>query len=263
MPKATYGASVAAMSVIAAGLALHIAAAQPVTGRDVVPTSQILVDSMLDLAQVTSSDIVVDLGSGDGRMVIAAAKRGATARGIEYNPGMIAIAKANAVREGVSDKVVFQQADIFASDFSNADVVTLFLLPEMYDRLRPILLNLKPGTRVVSNTFGMGAWRPDQVATVTEECDYYFCKALLWIVPAKIDGHWTMESGELLLNQTFQTFTGSLAKGEAAFPITGGLIKGEAITFTAGGIVYAGKVNGITIQGTTSTGDSWLARRGA
>jgi hypothetical protein len=182
---------------------------------------------------------------------------------MEYNPGMIALAKANAVREGVSDKVVFEQADIFASDFSNADVVTLFLLPDMYDRLRPILLNMKPGTRVVSNTFGMGSWRPDRVATVAEECDYYFCKALLWIVPARVDGKWTMQRGELSLHQTFQTFTGTLGNGEAVFPIDDGLINGATITFTAGGIAYSGEVNGINIQGTTSAGDKWLARRGA
>lgn len=242
---------------------MHVAVAQPVTGRDVVPTPHILVDSMLDLAGVSASDIVVDLGSGDGRVVIAAAKRGAIAKGIEYNPGMVALAKANAFREGMSDKVAFEQADIFASDFSNADVVTLFLLPEMYDRLRPILLKLKPGTRVVSNTFGMGAWRPDRVATVPEECDYYFCKALLWIVPAEVNGEWTMERGELSLRQTFQTFTGTLANGEAVIPVTAGMINGKTITFTAGGIVYAGKVNGITIEGTTSAGDTWLAKRGA
>ena len=142
------------------------------------------------------------------------------------------------------------------------DVVTLFLLPEMYDRLRPILLKLKPGTRVVSNTFGMGAWRPDRVATVAEECDYYFCKALLWIVPARVDGKWTIESGELSLDQTFQTFIGTLGNGEAVFPIDDGLIKGETITFIAGGIVYAGKINGTTIEGTNSACGKWLAKRG-
>ena len=262
MPSAAYGASLAATCFVAAGLALQVAAAQPLTGRDVVPTPQILVDSMLDLAGVTADDIVVDLGSGDGRMVIAAAKRGATAKGIEYNPGMVALAKANAASEGVSDRATFEHADIFASDFSNADVVTLFLLPEMYDRLRPILLKLKPGTRVVSNTFGMGAWRPDRVATVAEECDYYFCKALLWIVPARVEGKWTIESGELSLDQTFQTFSGTLGNGEAVFPIDDGLIKGETITFIAGGIVYAGKINGTTIEGTNSACGKWLAKRG-
>jgi hypothetical protein len=109
----------------------------------------------------------------------------------------------------------------------------------------------------------MGAWLPDQVATVPEECDYYFCKALLWIVPAKVDGKWTVERNELSLSQTFQTFTGTLANGDTVFPVTGGRINGEAITFTAGDVVYVGKVNGMTIEGTTSAGHKWLAKRGA
>ncbi len=141
-------------------------------------------------------------------------------------------------------------------------MVTLFLLPELYERLRPILLDMKPGTRVVSNSFGMGAWRPDRVATVPEECDYYFCKALLWIVPASVEGRWTMESGELSLQQNFQTFTGTLANRDAIVPVTGRL-NGSDITFTAGDIVYAGKVSGDIIEGTTSSGGKWLARRGA
>jgi SAM-dependent methyltransferase len=240
----------------------HVAQAQPPTGRDVVPTPQVLVEKMLDLAAVTANDIVVDLGSGDGRTVIAAAKRGATARGIENNPAMIEISQINAARAGLAEKVSFQHADIFASDFLDADIVTLFLLPEMYDRLRPVLLGLKPGTRVVSNSFGMGAWRPDRTATVPEECDYYFCKALLWIVPAKVDGRWTMEGGELSLQQSFQTFTGTLANRDAVLPVTGRLT-GSDITFTAGDIVYAGKVSGDIIEGSTNSGNKWRARRGA
>jgi SAM-dependent methyltransferase len=261
MSAATCGTRLAATSLVAAVLVSYLAAAQP-TGRDVVPTPQVLVEKMLDLAGVTANDIVVDLGSGDGRTVIAAARRGAIARGIEYNAAMIELSRANAAREGVSDKAIFQHADIFASDFSDASVVTLFLLPELYERLRPILLGMKPGTRVVSNSFGMGAWRPDRVATVPEECDFYFCKALLWIVPASVEGRWTMENGELLLRQNFQTFTGTLANRDAIVPVTGRLNGGD-ITFTAGDIVYAGKVSGDVIEGRTGSGGKWLARRGA
>lgn len=266
MSAKTYGTGLAAALLAAAVampqfLAPGIVAAQT-TGRDVVPTPQALVETMLDLAEVTANDIVVDLGSGDGRTVIAAARRGATARGIEYNAAMVERSKANAARAGVGDKVTFEHADIFLSDFSKADVVTLYLLPEIYDRLRPILLGMKPGTRVVSNSFGMGAWLPDRVATVPEECDYYFCKALLWIVPARIDGKWTMESGELTLRQSFQTFTGTLSNRDTVIPVTGKL-KGSTITFTAGDTSYAGKVDGDIIEGKTGSGDKWLARRGA
>lgn len=263
MTAGTCGTRLAATLFVAAVMASHVVAAQPTTGRDVVPTPQVLVEKMLDLAEVKANDIVVNLGSGDGRMVIAAAKRRALARGIEYNAAMIEISKANAARAGMADKVTFEHADIFASDFSDADVVTLYLLPEMYDRLRPILLRMKPGTRVVSNSFGMGAWRPDRVATVPEECDYYFCKALLWIVPARVDGRWTMEGGELSLRQSFQTFTGTIAKGGAVMPVTDGRLSGKEISFYAGGTRYAGKIDGDIIEGVTGAGDQWLARRGA
>src|SRR4026209_2437785 len=137
-------------------------------GKDViwVPTPQALVDKMLDMAKVTAKDYVIDLGSGDGRTVITAAKRGAKALGIEYNPDMVELSKRNAAKEGVSDKANFMKADLFESDFSQAQVVTMFLLPDINIRLRPKILNLKPGTRIVSNTFTMGDWTDDETATV-------------------------------------------------------------------------------------------------
>ena len=265
MSIATFGIRLAAALGVAAGLMLDVASAQTPTGRDVVPTPQVLVDKMLDLAGVTAKDVVVDLGSGDGRLVITAAKRGAPARGIEYNAAMVELSRRNAEKEGVADKIRIDHADIFASDFSNADVVTIFLLPELYDRLRPILLAMKPGTRIVSNSFDMGAWHPDRTATVPEECDYYFCKALLWIVPAKIDGKWALDagelSGELAIEQKFQNFTGTLRNGEVVTPIHGRL-NGNEIVFVSGGVEYAGRVNGPAIEGTTKAGDKWSARRG-
>src|SRR5688572_5142685 len=154
-------------------------------GKDVVwvPTPQSLVDKMLEMAKVTPKDYVIDLGSGDGRTVITAAKRGSKALGIEYNPDMVELSKRNAAKEGVSDKATFMKADLFESDFSQAQVITMFLLPSINLKLRPKILNLKPGTRIVSNTFDMEDWKPDESASV-EGC-MNWCTAHLWIVPAK------------------------------------------------------------------------------
>ena len=144
-------------------------------GKDViwVPTPQALADKMLNLAQVTPQDYVIDLGSGDGRIVITAAKRGARAHGIEYNPDMVELSKRQAAREGVAEKATFVKADLFESDFSTATVITMFLLPDINRRLRPAILNLKPGTRIASNSFDMGDWIADQTVEVTKEegCD--------------------------------------------------------------------------------------------
>lgn len=237
-------------------------------GKDAiwVPTPNALIELMLTVARVTPQDKVVDLGSGDGRAVIAAAKRGATARGIEFDENLVALSKANAAKEGVADKATFERADIFATEFSDASVVVLFLLPDLNIKLRPSILNMKPGTRVVSNTFEMGGWLPDKEETLQGECDFFFCKALLWIVPAKIDGDWIIEtegqSGTLSLKQQFQNFTGMVKAGDTATPVTGGRLNGNELTFTAVGTAYTGKVNGDTIEGTTRSGAAWKARRG-
>ena len=152
-------------AVIAGFVALGPAAAQPLVnpevgqaGKDViwVPTADALVEKMLDVAQVTSNDYVIDLGSGDGRTVIAAAKRGARARGIEYEPAMVELSIRNARNAGVEDRAKFEKADLFETDFSQATVLTMFLLPDINLRLRPKILDMKPGTRVVSNSFTMG-----------------------------------------------------------------------------------------------------------
>ena len=180
-----------------------------------VPTPQALVDKMLDMAKLTPNDIHYDLGSGDGRTVITAAKRGATAFGVEFNPKMVELSRANAEKEGVTGKATFVQGDIFQTDFSKANVITLFLLPELNERLRPTILDMKPGTRVVSNSFSMGNWQPDERAEVTEDCRGY-CRAMLWIVPAKVDGAWTIDRGTsssaLSLKQEFQTVTGTISE---------------------------------------------------
>lgn len=276
MTAMTYAARLAAVSSLSVVVALHVAVAQPAEkpfeptvgqeGKDVVwvPTPQALVDKMLDMAKITATDIHYDLGSGDGRTVITAAKRGATAVGVEYNPKMVELSRANAEKEGVSGKASFIHGDIFATDFSKATVITLFLLPELNERLRPAILDMKPGTRVVSNSFSMGGWTPDEQATVAEDCKGY-CRALFWIVPAKVEGAWTMDKGAassaLTLKQEFQTFTGTIAKGNVITPITDGRLKGDEITFTAGGVEYSGKVDGGMIAGTTRSGETWQAKR--
>jgi SAM-dependent methyltransferase len=231
-------------------------------GKDVVwwPTANTLVNKMLDLAKLTPKDRLIDLGSGDGRTVITAAQRGSTALGIEYNPKMVELSQFNAKKAGVSDKAKFRRGDIFKTNFSNADVLTLFLLPELNERLRPTILRMKPGTRVVSNTFEMGDWEPDQVAEVENDCQTY-CKALLWIVPARIEGRWRMGRDTITLKQTFQTFTGNVQRGKVVTPITNGKLNGNEISFTAGDTEYTGKVDGRWITGVTKSGTKWSARR--
>lgn len=231
-------------------------------GKDVVwvPTPQALVDKMLEMAKVTPRDFVMDLGSGDGRTVITAAKRGIRAMGIEYNPEMVELSKKNAVEAGVSDKATFVKADLFTTDFSKADVITMFLLPTINMKLRPTILDLKPGTRIVSNSFNMEDWQADETANVTEGCTSW-CTAYLWIVPAKVGGAWTMPQGELTLTQQFQMLSGSLGSAQ----ISDAKVNGDGVTFTAGGAVYTGRVSGNTIQGTSvgagGSGGSWTATR--
>jgi Methyltransferase domain len=230
-------------------------------GKDVVwvPTPQALVDKMLDMAGVTASDYVIDLGSGDGRTVITAARRGARALGIEYNPEMVALSLRNATEAGLGDRALFRQADLFETDLTIATVVTMFLLPDINLKLRPKLLDLKAGTRVVSNSFTMGEWEADRRETVTEDCQSY-CTALLWIVPAKVNGTWRLGDQTLTLNQQFQTLGGTLGTESVT-----GRLSGESITFTAGGTTYTGRVTGPTLEGTregAATGP-WRATRGS
>ena len=235
-------------------------------GKDVVwvPTAQALVNKLLDMAKLTPKDILYDLGSGDGRTVITAAKRGARAYGIEYNPDMVELSRRNAAKEGMTDKATFEKADIFESDFSRATVVTLFLLPSLNVKLRPTLLNMKPGTRVAANSFDMGDWKPDQTARVEGDCESW-CTAFLWIVPAKVDGAWKTANGELTLKQEFQVISGTLSAGDKSLAISNGKLDGERIAFSVGSAQYSGRVNGSSIEGVTTTGATktpWHATRG-
>jgi precorrin-6B methylase 2 len=234
-------------------------------GKDVVwvPTSQVLVDKMLDMAKITPQDFLMDLGSGDGRTVITAAKRGISALGIEYNPDMVKLSTANAAEAGVSDKAKFKQADLFETDFSQATVITMFLLPSINLKLRPKLLDMKPGTRIVSNSFTMEEWGADETSTVEDGCTSW-CTALLWIVPAKVEGRWRLDNGELALGQQFQMLSGTLTSGGRNTSLSDAKMRGDQITFRAGGTVYTGRMKGTVMEGTALTDGSsvaWSATR--
>jgi hypothetical protein len=253
--------------VVAVGLPAHAQTAQTTkpfeptvgqAGKDVVwvPTPQALVEKMLDLAKVTPQDFLMDLGSGDGRTVIAAAKRGLRAQGVEYNPDMVALSQRNAKEAGVSERATFVRADLFETDFSKAQVVTMFLLPSINLRLRPKILDMRPGTRIVSNTFTMDDWESDENETIGGDCTSW-CTAHLWIVPAKVEGTWQLAQGALTLTQKFQMLSGTLG----TTPITEGRLRGEEITFKAGNATYSGRVSGGSMSGSVSGGGKWTATR--
>ena len=231
-------------------------------GKDVVwvPTPESLVDKMLDIAKVTPTDFLIDLGSGDGRTVITAAKRGTRAHGIEYNPEMVELSIRNAAAAGVSDKATFAKADLFESDFSKATVITMFLLPQINLKLRPKILDLKPGTRIVSNSFTMGEWEADESASTNGDCSGW-CTALFWIVPAKVDGTWKLADGEIALKQNYQTLTGMLRTGSRTVAITSGRLRGEEIYLRTDDNEYRGRVTGDTMLVTSKTGSEWKGTR--
>jgi hypothetical protein len=227
-------------------------------GKDVMwlPTRDELVTQMLAAARVGPEDEVVDLGAGDGKIPIAAARQfGARAWGIEYNKDLAALAQRNAQRAGVADRVRIVHGDIFKEDFSKATVVTLYLLEELNAQLRPTLLKMKPGTRVVSNTFSMGDWEPDQVIRVGTHTGY------LWTVPAGVAGQWTLQGldrrgpASLHLTQRHQRVGGTLAWGAQVQPLLGARIDGADLHFSfvqADGQLQAAKLQ---VQGQTLNGE--------
>ncbi len=228
-------------------------------GKDViwVPTPQSLVERMLQMAGTKPTDYVVDLGSGDGRTAITAAKKfGATSLGIEYNPDMVELAKRNADKEGVNGKAQFMKADIFETDFSKATVLTLYLLPSLNVKLRPIILNMKPGTRVVSHAFTMDDWQPDQVDSSEGRTAY------LWIVPAKVAGTWKVEGAgggsghtlETTFTQQYQNLGGSAKADGKVAQFSNSKLRGDTITFSIDGREYSGRVAGEKIEGTVGGG---------
>jgi len=241
---------------------------QPVrgqAGKDVVwiPTPDSMVEKMLDMARVTPQDYVIDLGSGDGRNIIAAARRGARALGVEYNPDLVEFSRRAAAEAGVADKARFVQGDMYEADISQATVLALFLQPDNLQRLAPKFLALKPGSRIVSNTYGMGSgWMADETETVRDAC-VSFCLAALYIVPAQVAGSWRLPDGELTFEQEFQNLAGSFEIAGISLPVENGKLRGEEIRFTINGVDYVGRVNGATMEGVargrvTST---WTATR--
>lgn len=226
-------------------------------GKDVVwvPTPTVLVEKMLDVAKVTSYDFVMDLGSGDGRNIIAAAKRGARALGVEYNLDMVELSRRAAQKEGVADKAQFVQGDMYVADISKATVMALFLLPENMNKLVDKFLALRPGARIVANQFAASGWTPDETGRVDGDCGSW-CTWLLYIVPAPVAGRWQFQSGELEIEQKFQTFNGTHTLNGSSTLVTEGRLRGDEITFTAGGRQYRGKVSAGTMSGA-----DWNAKR--
>ena len=256
----------AACFVVLAGAAAPGQAAEkpfePVVGqagKDVVwvPTPFVLVEKMLDMAKVTSQDFVMDLGSGDGRNIIAAAKRGARALGVEYNEDMVKLSQGIAAKEGVSDKAQFVQGDMYQADISQATVLALFLLTENLNRLAPKFLQLKPGTRIVINGFGIDGWDPDVTERSDGDCGSW-CTAHLFYVPAKVEGAWRLPQGQLTLEQKFQKLSGTLNMGGTSIPIADGRMRGDVISFSVNGTSYTGRVNGDTMQGNDG---AWSAKK--
>ena len=235
-------------------------------GKDVVwvPTPPELVEKMLDMAKVTPQDFVMDLGSGDGRNIIAAAKRGARAVGVEYTPEMVEFSNRKAAEAGVAGKATFVRGDMYEADISKATVMALFLLPDNLARLKPKFLALKPGSRLVLNTFAIPEWTPDEEVQIEGDCSAW-CTSLLYIVPAQVAGTWALPSGELTLKQDHQILSGTLTTGGKSVAITNGKVRGEEISFTVDGTEYTGRLAGDRITGSSKTGTNareWIATRG-
>ncbi len=246
----------AALAVGVLVLSPLVASGQPAPvigqeGKDApwVPTPDVLVDTMLEMAGVGPDDVVIDLGSGDGRTVIAAARLGARALGVELEPNLVAASKQRALEAGVADRTDFLATDLFEVDLSPATVITMFLLPDINTRLRPTLLGLEPGTRIVSNTWDMGGsetdpdaagWVPDETV-VLDPCPS-FCTSLLWIVPANVNGTWKLGDQELELHQQFQIVTGGLRGNGRTQAIEDGRLRGTEIGFRIGDNTYRAQV---------------------
>jgi precorrin-6B methylase 2 len=234
-------------------------------GKDVVwvPSPPELISAMLSLAKVTPDDYVFDLGSGDGRVVISAAKLGAHAIGIEYNHDLLELSVRNAEKERVSRKTEFIEGDLFKCDLLKATVIFLFLLPDINKKLMPKLLDLKPGTRVVSNTFTMDNWIPDK-EIITEDNANGWNTAYLWIVPAKANGEWKIGNDILTLKQSYQVVHGWLTSDGITFPVSEGKLNGSSITFRVDKYLYTGQINGENMIGTRTKEDyfgNWKAQK--
>jgi hypothetical protein len=228
-----------------------------------VPTPQAVVDRMLELAEIKSGDYLIDLGSGDGRIPITAAKRhGIRAFGVDLDPVRIREANDNAREAGVEGKVEFRQQDLFDTAIADADVLTMYLLPVVNLKLRPRLLyELKPGSRIVSHSFRLGEWEPDHYEEI-EDSDIF-----LWIVPAKVDGRWRVEGPRpftISLTQTFQKIEGTATIDGRTVPLVKPVLRGARLSFEVDGRRYAGRVDNFTIvsdDGVPDAESGWRAMR--
>ena len=234
------------------------------SGKDVVwvPTPAEVVEKMLDMAKVTPQDFVMDLGSGDGRNIIAAAKRGANALGVEFNHEMVELSRRQAAAAGVADRAKFVEGDMYEADISKATVLALFLLPHNLTKLTPKFLALPPGTRIVGNTFAPEGWAADETEQVGGNCASW-CTSLLWIVPARVEGTWKTADGELTLKQDFQMVSGTLTAGGKSSQVSGRL-RGDVITLNGDGSELSGRVNGERMEGSAKNGSAskpWAASR--
>lgn len=231
-------------------------------GKDVVyvPQPAEVVDHMMDIGKVTARDFVIDLGSGDGRNVIAAAKRGARALGVEFNPEFVEYSKRAAAAAGVADKASFVQGDMFEADISQASVLALFLLTDNLNKLAPKFLAMKPGSRIVSNTFKISKWEPDETKRANAQCTLW-CEIHLYIIPAQAGGKWRLPQGELVLEQSFQMLSGTLTQGGKTVAVEQGRLRGDSISFVAGGVRYQGRVMDKRMEGTIQGGGKWSATR--
>jgi hypothetical protein len=227
-----------------------------------VPTPYATLEKMFDLAKLTPNDFVIDLGSGDGRAIIAAAKRGAPGVGVEWNEDLIALSNKTAAKAGVSHLAKFVKHDMFSYDISKASVMALFMLPDQLGKLAPKFLALKPGSRIVMNGFTVPGWTPDTTEKATGDCGSW-CTAHLYIVPAQAAGSWRLGDGDLTLTQSFQMLSGSLTSGGKSTPISNGRLRGEEITFSVGDAKYTGRVTGNTMSGDVTGGGSgkWSATK--
>lgn len=233
-------------------------------GKDVVwvPTPRALVEKMLDLLNVTPKDVVIDLGSGDGRNVIAAAKRGARAIGVEYDPDMVLLSRKNAEEAGVTDKATFIQGDMYEADISQATALALFLLPINLEKLRDKFLELPAGTRIVNNGYKIPGWEEAETGKLGGDC-ITWCTAYLYYVPARLEGRWSLPAGELEFQQSFQALTGTLkTKDGRTLPVQGS-VSADRVQFSVGLDSYSGRVRGKTMNGAVSGARSgyWQARR--
>jgi phospholipid N-methyltransferase len=231
-------------------------------GKDVVwvPTSDAVVLAMLSMAQVTPQDLVLDLGAGDGKIAIAAAKAfGARAVGIEYDSDLAKRADCMVQAENVADRVRIVEGDIFKEDFGRASVVTLYLLPHLNLCVRHRLLALEPGTRVVSHEYAMEDWEPEQSVLILGRT------VRMWTVPARVDGVWHFEDSQgqtfdVELRQTFGTLSGGLTRGAERAPLDSGSLRGRELRFAfqeaGAAVTFSGTVRGHEITGVLSTGST-------